>query len=272
MEKDFEDLSINDLNISDEKTITIEIDENLRKNYLEEVTSIMKKNFTRHDIYLYLKERKESYIKLFANHCSKKRIIFMRHAKSEHNIIPKEKRKTIQIRDPHLVESGINQLKESFDEIKKLKFELIITSPLKRALETASIINSNLKPILGLDHLRESLNNLSDVGTCLSELKNEYKTVEFLFHKENWWINSEVDEKLVKKEHKECILNRVYFSFLYFMLVPENIILLVSHSKIFRIYNNIKNDKILNGEIRMLEIKKIISMVFEYFVDTYKFN
>lgn len=65
------------------------------------------------------------------------KILIVRHGKTEWN---KEKR-AAGLTDIELNEDGIKQAEELRDKLKDVNFDLIISSPLKRAVKTANIIN-----------------------------------------------------------------------------------------------------------------------------------
>ena len=65
------------------------------------------------------------------------KILIVRHGKTVWNA---EKR-AAGLADIELNEKGIEQAKELRDKLKDVHFDLIITSPLKRAIKTANIIN-----------------------------------------------------------------------------------------------------------------------------------
>ncbi len=67
------------------------------------------------------------------------KILIVRHGKTVWNA---EKRAAGLV-DIELNEKGIEQAKELKDKLKNVDFDLIITSPLKRAIKTANIINEN---------------------------------------------------------------------------------------------------------------------------------
>ena len=73
----------------------------------------------------------EDLIKYNFSHCNKK-IVFVRHGEGFHNIGI-----NVEI-DPILTENGINQAKKL-----KLKGDIILSSPLDRALETTIYLNYN---------------------------------------------------------------------------------------------------------------------------------
>ena len=64
-------------------------------------------------------------------------IYYVRHGKTEWNVLDKMQGKA----DISLNDTGINQAKETRNKLDDKKIDLIICSPLKRAKETANIIN-----------------------------------------------------------------------------------------------------------------------------------
>lgn len=69
-------------------------------------------------------------------------IYIIRHGETKYNV---EKRYAGRI-DVPLNENGIIQAKETREKLKNIKFDIVISSPLQRALETAKIITK--EPIL----------------------------------------------------------------------------------------------------------------------------
>ena len=66
-------------------------------------------------------------------------IYIVRHGQTDWNV---EGRYQGRI-DIELNETGINQAKEIFEELKNVKFDIVFSSPLKRALQTAKIISNH---------------------------------------------------------------------------------------------------------------------------------
>jgi len=101
-------------------------------------------------------------------------IIYVRHGETDLN---KEGRIQGKI-DVSLNAKGQSQAKEAAEALKKEKFDLILTSPLKRAMETAQIINESLGiEIMVEDDLRER-----DFGDW--EGKNYKEDLKFKTHDE----------------------------------------------------------------------------------------
>lgn len=64
-------------------------------------------------------------------------ILLTRHGQTEWNLLKKVQGKA----DIELNEKGIKQAEETRDSLKNEKIDLILCSPLKRAIQTAEIIN-----------------------------------------------------------------------------------------------------------------------------------
>ena len=73
-------------------------------------------------------------------------ILLTRHGQTEWNLLKKVQGKA----DIELNEKGIKQAEETRDSLKNEKIDLILCSPLKRAMQTAEIINQgrNIKVII----------------------------------------------------------------------------------------------------------------------------
>jgi broad specificity phosphatase PhoE len=80
------------------------------------------------------------------------KIHILRHGQTDSNLA----RKLLGRKDEPLNDEGRKQAEEMGEELKDKKFNLIITSPLKRSTETADIINKNLNlPIIVSDKIVE---------------------------------------------------------------------------------------------------------------------
>jgi hypothetical protein len=224
-------------------------------------------------------------INLIINIYKTKKLFFLRHAQSYHNII-KDKEKKKLIYDPGLTKEGIKQTKELINNIKSLnvKFECIFLSPLRRSFETflclkESLYNNNNEIKVYLtDFLREILNeNNINKGKCLNDLKkiltekNLEKEVNLNFiTKEFWWFdldynndnnNNNENNNYEPFENGNLFFLRILIFLLWMTFRKENEILLLSHSKIYR-FINIK--KIKNGNINMLDNKTIVNYLINF--------
>ena len=97
-------------------------------------------------------------------------IYLIRHGQTEWNIVGRyQGRKDIELNP-----KGIEQAKQIREKLKDIRFDVIISSPLKRAFQTASII-TNSKNIITDDRIIERGN-----GDLEGRLKTEIKdTIDF---------------------------------------------------------------------------------------------
>ena len=191
-----------------------------------------------------------------------KTIYCLRHAQSEYNEAIRSPKTWMnrsfwmnwldpKIRDPSLSQTGIKQtnlMANKLDEcslISQFGIELIITSPLQRAIDTMygvlmnqmHTIKANNISILAHHDLREWVDTLSDIGTEKIKLRQMYQhkeqQIDFsMIDNECWW-NQNVQNG-VKKETKQSVNERIS-SFKHWILQrEENNILVVGHSRFFK--------------------------------------
>lgn len=135
--------------------------------------------------------------------------------------------------DVDLTKEGIKQVEEVTKYIKKLKFDTILCSDIKRATTTASIVNKQLnKKVIYTKELREQ-----DKG-ILTGMKKEdaYKNYPYLFDNvtiKTVYPNGEsledlynrikiYLEKLLKMDNVLCITHRGVINMIYFILNDIN--------------------------------------------------
>jgi len=235
---------------------------------------------------IFSKFPKNLIINLIINIYKTKKLYFLRHAQSSHNII-KDKEKKKLIYDPGLTKEGIKQIKDSIFYLNSynVKFESIFISPLRRSFETFLCIkeslfnNNNEIKIIMTDFLREILNeNNINKGKSLNNLKkiinenNLEKEVNLNFiTKEFWWFdldnendnnNNNNNENCFETfENGKLFALRILIFLLWVTFRKENEILILSHSKIYR-FINVK--KIKNGNVNILDTKTVVSYLINF--------
>lgn len=116
-----------------------------------------------------------------------------------------------------LTEKGRNQAKVASKSLKKYKIDLILSSPLKRAFETAEIVGQELNvPVKEWLYLKERNTyglmcgeKKSDMEKNYPELFNSYENGEFVLGSERYEDLHERLKVLIKKLSefkKDCIL------------------------------------------------------------------
>ncbi len=140
---------------------------------------------------------------------------FIRHGQTDWNV---EHRAMGQIDIP-LNQQGVEQANQAAMELASLSIQHIYTSPLKRALKTAKIINTKLKVSL------EPINGLKEAswGIMDGEIRNEKFNLEI-------WKSGKTP---TKAESYERFRKRVLNTIDTLLSNTNNTLLIVSHGGIF---------------------------------------
>ena len=106
------------------------------------------------------------------------KIYLVRHGQCESNIIGR-----YNFVDEDINENGIRQAEDLIEKINSINYDIVISSPLIRALHTAQIINANNKRIITDERLVErnpgSLEGKSVNATDREEYWNYYTNVKY---------------------------------------------------------------------------------------------
>lgn len=185
-----------------------------------------------------------------------KRIFFIRHGYSLHNqLYPKMGMGAFydnEVIDSPLLNKGRQQAqelrnKESIYQYMNSKVELVLVSPLVRALETASIIFKDSKiPIICQEFLREYPNGKQ---TCNQRLQivpriKEYPSINF----ENIISNKDIYWNEDRHETIDELNKRIDITKKYLMSRPEQTIAIVGHSSFIGQFKDNHIRYIENGE------------------------
>ena len=167
---------------------------------------------------------------------------FVRHGETDLN---SPERRMQGVSDYDINENGIKQAESTRDKLNNEEFDLIITSPLKRALHTAQIINSTKNvPMIIDDRIRER--NYGQAEGM--PFKKEYFNLDFDFRSiggepmENYELRLKDFIKDVKSKYNDkkvlVVAHNGIISFLSCILegVPAD--------------NNFENRGIKNGDIK----------------------
>ena len=121
------------------------------------------------------------------------KIYFIRHGEGNHN-----KTEDWNILYPRLTERGREQCMKVREEMEGEEVDLILVSPLRRTLETGSIIFKDRK-LVGLEYIREYIQNPCDYMEKIEEIRDDFKGVDL----------SKIEEEENKREHEEDLRRRV---------------------------------------------------------------
>lgn len=116
--------------------------------------------------------------------------------------------------DPLITDKGLAQAKSAQEKIGAKPYDFIFVSPLRRALQTATVIfekNEGCPKFIAVPMLSERFHCAGDLGSDLDTVKRNFKHVDFavvdgLVNPDYWYLENLADEKwreVMLKEIKE---------------------------------------------------------------------
>ena len=140
----------------------------------------------------------------------RKEVYLIRHAQSEANASMDLGNQTFYY-DPHITNLGKQQAVKTRKILANIDFDLIVCSPLTRALQTLECVFPRLiQNTVILSLVREYLNDYSDVGRQPDVLKKEFTNFDFSGLEKFWWNNDvPIDEKEINYESIQNLDARV---------------------------------------------------------------
>jgi broad specificity phosphatase PhoE len=157
--------------------------------------------------------------------------------------------------DAPLTEIGRQQAAEAAAAVRDIRFELIVTSPLTRALQTTLAI---FKDHPSADRIRveclprEHLASSCDVGRGPAELVREFPHLAFDHLDERWWHHEgDPDERGLVVEPQDRLEARVRQFRSWLLARPERLIAVVGHGMFFY---HLTGRFLRNCEIATLEL------------------
>lgn len=142
--------------------------------------------------------------------------------------------------DARLTETGLAQVAEAREQLRGVPVDLVVVSPLTRALQTALGIFADhpSAPTLLVEALhREHGFSSCDVGRAPALLAAEYPSLRFDHLPETWWEDdahcAEPDERGIRVEPIEACHARVERFRAWLGARPECVIAVVGHGTFF---------------------------------------
>jgi broad specificity phosphatase PhoE len=166
-----------------------------------------------------------------------KRVHCIRHGQSTFNAAFELQRIDPLHWDAPLTEMGHEQVAVAAAEVRDIPYELIVTSPLTRAIQTTLGLFANHP---SADRIRveslhcEHLASSCDVGRAPDALRREFPGLAFDHLEEVWWHrDGEPDERGIVFEPDETLLERVRHFHRWLEARPETLIAVVGHGTFF---------------------------------------
>jgi broad specificity phosphatase PhoE len=134
--------------------------------------------------------------------------------------------------DAPLSDKGKKQVLELASQVSLLSIDLIVTSPLTRAIETAVGLFGGRPavPVIVNSLVRERLGDSCDIGRPASVLRAEFPLLNFGDLPERWWHEGPRDVRGVPVEPRELLRERAGRFREWLLSRRELAILVVSHS------------------------------------------
>lgn len=135
--------------------------------------------------------------------------------------------------DARLSPLGLTQVVETQARARALPCDIVIATPLTRALQTAVGLFDGHAPII-VEHLhREYQESSCDMGRSPKQLAREFPALAFDHLDDPWWHHDDFDANGVASEPWDAFLARVARFRDWVMARPEQAIVVVGHGTFF---------------------------------------
>jgi len=166
-----------------------------------------------------------------------KTILCIRHGESTFNAAASRGEAEPLLFDARLSELGQEQVRATREALHALAIELVVTTPLTRALQTTAGLFAGhpSSPTIIVEALhRERVENSCDVGRSPALLSQEFPSFAFDHLPDVWWHHHDrPDERGVCVEPVEVVRNRVEAFRQLLLQRPERVIAVVGHGTFF---------------------------------------
>ena len=149
-----------------------------------------------------------------------KNIYFIRHGEGYHNLTT-HGHNNYHIKYPRLTVKGIDQCYETRQKLENIEFDLVLVSPLRRTLETATYIFGKRIKTICVEEIRELNSNTCDLRESISDVSPPFDHIDFRRINDLWDYN--------KKESRIDIENRMKKFMKYLTKSSYHNIAVVSH-------------------------------------------
>lgn len=137
--------------------------------------------------------------------------------------------------DARLTELGLSQVEEARRRMAEEPVDLVIASPLTRALQTAhGVFGDRDVPVLVTCKHRERLESSCDVGRSPALLGADFPHWSFDHLADPWWHAGELDTRGLPYEPEDVFQERVRHFAEWIDARPETAIAVVGHGTFFR--------------------------------------
>ena len=176
------------------------------------------------------------------------KLYLIRHGEGEHNVKKDGENNWTKLY-PRLTKKGKEECRMMGEEIRDKKIDLILVSPLRRTLETGSIIFRG-REMLVKEEIREYVKNKCDMMESKVEIEGEYNHVDFSL------MGNEVNNEIEKEED---LMSRTEIFMDWLKKRKEKNIAIVGHGlfieNFLKMYEKkVGNKWLKNGEMREMDL------------------
>ena len=176
------------------------------------------------------------------------KLYLIRHGEGEHNVKKDGENNWTKLY-PRLTKKGKEECRMIGEEIRDKKIDLILVSPLRRTLETGSIIFRG-REMLVKEEIREYVKNKCDMMESKVEIEGEYNHVDFSL------MGNEVNNEIEKEED---LMSRTKIFMDWLKKRKEKNIAIVGHGlfieNFLKMYEKkVGNKWLKNGEMREMDL------------------
>lgn len=150
--------------------------------------------------------------------------------------------------DARLSRIGIEQVAAARQAASDITVDLVVVSPLTRAIQTAvGPFGETAVRIIVTELHRERLENSCDVGRSPSALSAEFPMLTFDHLSDPWWYDGQKDGRGVAVEPDELFARRVTDFSRWLRARPEDVVVVIGHGEFFRRLSgrNLRNCEIM---------------------------
>lgn len=161
-------------------------------------------------------------------------IYLIRHGQSTFNAIHVATGVDPMHLDARLSPLGHQQVAQAREALAAIPFELVVCSPLTRAIETAAgLFAGRDVPFLVTCRHRERLESSCDVGRSPEELAADFPHLSFTDLRSRWWHDGPLNERGLPIEPVETLEERIAHFKEWIVERPEKTIAVVGHGTFF---------------------------------------
>jgi broad specificity phosphatase PhoE len=136
--------------------------------------------------------------------------------------------------DACLSQLGLQQVEAIRVALSGRQYDLVITSPLSRAIQTALGIFGGSVPIVVDAMHREWVNWSCDIGRPPAELSRDFPNLDFVHLSDSWWqTDGPINEHGIRCETKDALLSRIATFKKMIVTRKEDRIAVVGHGEFF---------------------------------------